>query len=222
MSEQKFEVNSFEDKGIAKFDSGIMFADGTQMVTASIQGIQGIQGIANQGVQGVQGTVGTQGAIGNTGSQGVQGFTGTQGNTGSTGTQGTTGNQGVQGLQGLQGTNGIQGVQGVQGPIGLAPTSVIINPQSTSYTLALSDAGKLVNISSSSANTITVPTNSSVSFPIGTQINITSSGTGQTTVVAASGVTVNSTPGLKLRTQYSLASIIKMDTDLWVLGGDLS
>ena len=43
-----------------------------------------------------------------------------------------------------------------------------INAQSGSYTLALTDAGKFVPITNGSANTLTVPPNSSVAFPINT------------------------------------------------------
>jgi hypothetical protein len=93
--------------------------------------------------------------------------------------------------------------------------------QTASYTLVLADKGKVVEVSNASANTLTVPTNESVAFPIGSQINILQTGVGQTTVAGA-GVTINGTPGLKLRTQWSSATLIKRATDTWVLVGDLS
>jgi hypothetical protein len=93
--------------------------------------------------------------------------------------------------------------------------------QTASYTLVLADKGKLVEVSNASANTLTVPTNASVAFPIGAQINILQTGVGQTTVAGA-GVTINGTPGLKLRAQWSSATLIKRATDTWVLVGDLS
>jgi hypothetical protein len=73
-----------------------------------------------------------------------------------------------------------------------------------------------------SANNLTVPLNSSVAFPVGSQINILQTGSGQTTVVAAGGVTINATPGLKIRAQWSYATLIKRATDTWVLVGDVS
>jgi hypothetical protein len=73
-----------------------------------------------------------------------------------------------------------------------------------------------------SANNLTVPLNSTVAFPTGTQINILQTGAGQTTVVATGGVTINATPGLKLRAQWSGATLIKRATDTWTLVGDLS
>ena len=94
--------------------------------------------------------------------------------------------------------------------------------QTASYTLVLADKGKLVEMSNASANNLTVPLNATVAYPVGSQINILQTGAGQTTVVATSGVTINATPGLKLRTQWSSATLIKRATDTWVLVGDLS
>jgi hypothetical protein len=96
------------------------------------------------------------------------------------------------------------------------------NAQTASYTLVLADKGKLVEVSNASANNLTVPLNSTVAYPVGAQINILQTGAGQTTVVATGGVTINATPGLKLRAQWSSATLIKRATDTWVLVGDLS
>jgi hypothetical protein len=103
-----------------------------------------------------------------------------------------------------------------------APLSLATSAQTASYTLTLADTYDLVEINNASANNLTVPLNSSVAFPIGTQINILQTGVGQTTVVATGGVTINATPGLKLRAQWSSATLIKRGTDTWVLVGDLS
>ena len=109
---------------------------------------------------------------------------------------------------------------------GLTLTAPVINigtnAQAGSYTLVLADNGKLVEVGNGSANNLTVPLNSSVAFPVGAQINILQTGAGQTTVVATGGVTINATPGLKLRAQWSSATLIKRATDTWVLVGDLS
>jgi hypothetical protein len=96
------------------------------------------------------------------------------------------------------------------------------NAQAASYTLVLADSGDLVEMSNASANNLTVPLNSSVAFSVGAQINILQTGAGQTTVVATGGVTINASPGLKLRGQWSAATLIKRATDTWVLVGDLS
>jgi len=77
-------------------------------------------------------------------------------------------------------------------------------------------------MNSASANNLTVPLNATVAFPVGTQINVLQVGAGQTTIVATGGVTINATPGLKLRAQWSSATLIKRATDTWVAVGDLS
>jgi hypothetical protein len=92
----------------------------------------------------------------------------------------------------------------------------------TTYTLVLADANqKLVTLDNAGAITLTVPTNASVAFPIGTVISLLAKGAGQVTVAAAGGVTLRATPGAKLRTQYSMASLVKIGTDEWVLSGDI-
>jgi hypothetical protein len=80
----------------------------------------------------------------------------------------------------------------------------------------------LIEINAAGGTTLTVPANATTAFPVGTSIDILQVGAGQITVAGAVGVTVNSTPGLKLRTQWSSATLFKRGTDLWVLMGDLS
>jgi len=93
----------------------------------------------------------------------------------------------------------------------------------TTYTLVLTDANNtMVELSNTSAITVTVPLNSSVAFPVGSQINLLQTNTGQVTVAGASGVTVNTTPGLKLRERWSGATLIKRSSDGWVLVGDVT
>jgi hypothetical protein len=105
---------------------------------------------------------------------------------------------------------------------GAVSIPLIQNAQTgTTYTFVLADAGKLLEFNNAGAITVTVPTNASVAYPIGTQINILQTGAGQVTVAAGS-TTVNATPGLKLRAQWSSATLIKRATDTWVLVGDLS
>jgi hypothetical protein len=98
----------------------------------------------------------------------------------------------------------------------------VTNAQSVAYTLALADRGKMVEMLVGSANNLTVPTNSNAAFPVGTTITVLQTGAGQTTIVAQSGVTINATPGLKLRAQWSSATLIKRATDTWVALGDLA
>lgn len=99
-----------------------------------------------------------------------------------------------------------------------------INTQTgTTYTLVLSDAGKLVTLSNASAITLTIPLNSSVAYPTGTIIDIAQLGAGQVTVSPTGGVTLGSADSkTKLRVQYSSGTLIKTGTDTWLLVGDIS
>jgi hypothetical protein len=62
----------------------------------------------------------------------------------------------------------------------------------------------------------------SASFPVGFAVDILQTTSSQVTVAGTGTTVINGTPGLKLRTQWSSATLIKRDTDLWVLIGDLS
>ncbi len=103
-----------------------------------------------------------------------------------------------------------------------AATLVNYNEQTSSYTLALSDNTNLIEMNSSSSNTVTIPADSAVAFPVGSSVDIFQRGTGQTTLVAGSGVTLLYTPGLKLRARYSAATCIKRSANTWIVTGDLT
>jgi hypothetical protein len=98
--------------------------------------------------------------------------------------------------------------------------AVGINSIATSYTLQTSDSGKL--ISASTGLTITVPPNASAPFPTGSQILLYKSTTATVAITAGSGVTVNA-PGSadEIASQHSIATLMKLGTDNWVLGGDI-
>jgi hypothetical protein len=98
--------------------------------------------------------------------------------------------------------------------------NLTLNAQTgTTYTLVASDANKLVTLSNSSAVTVTVPNGV---FTTGQQINLQSIGTGQVTVASDGTTTITSTPGLKIRAQYSAATLICTGTNTFTLIGDLS
>ena len=105
----------------------------------------------------------------------------------------------------------------------LATAIIAIRAVTTASTTAvLADDGKLVTMSNASANTFTIPPNSSVAFGIGTQLNIAQLGAGATTIVAGSGVTLNSDGAkLKLNAQYAVATCVKTDTNTWFVVGNL-
>ena len=113
-------------------------------------------------------------------------------------------------------SDGTQSKEGV-------PSRTTIVQKTDSYTLSsLTERDNLIEMGKATAQTLTIPTNATVAYPVGTSIDILQTGAGQVTVAGASGVTVNATPGLKLRAQWSSATLLKRATDPWVVMGDLS
>lgn len=105
--------------------------------------------------------------------------------------------------------------------------NLAFNQQGTGYTLVLSDNGKMIEINNDNTKTVIVPKNSVVPFPVGAQIHISQVNDGQVVIAPVdTDVTVNGTPGLKLRTKWSSATLIKRpngtNLDTWILVGDLS
>jgi hypothetical protein len=118
--------------------------------------------------------------------------------------------------------NGIVFADGTQRLEGV-PSRTPIVQKTASYTLsALTERDNLVEMDNASATTLTIPLNSAVAFPVGTSIDILQTGVGQVTIAGDAGVTVNATPGLKLRTRWSSATLFKRATNTWVVYGDLT
>ena len=115
-------------------------------------------------------------------------------------------------------TDGTQTKEGV-------PSRTPIIQKSASYTLsALTERDSLIEVDSASATTLSIPTDASVNYPVGTTIDILQTNTGQVTIAAATPATttVNATPGLKLRTRWSSATLLKRAANTWVVYGDLT
>jgi hypothetical protein len=107
---------------------------------------------------------------------------------------------------------------------GSVPECASINPQTgTSYTLALSDANQCVSMSNASPNTLTIPLNATVAFPVGTLETILQAGTGITTISGASGVTIvnamasagGKLPALNTGAQNGIVILSKTATNTW-------
>jgi hypothetical protein len=108
-----------------------------------------------------------------------------------------------------------------------ARQNLTLNAQTgTTYTLVLTDNGRLVTLNNAAAITVTVPTNASVAYATGAIINVQQIGAGQVTIQGDTGVTLTSTGATattpKTRAQYSAASIIKTGTDSWTVIGDIA
>lgn len=92
---------------------------------------------------------------------------------------------------------------------------------SVGFTMQLAQDGKIVKLTNSTSASVTIPLSSSVSFPIGSQISLIRYGTGSVSVVGSGSVAVRATPGQSLRAQYSSLIALKIDSDEWILMGDL-
>jgi hypothetical protein len=98
------------------------------------------------------------------------------------------------------------------------PFNVNTTAKTAGYTFVLSDASTLVQMNGAYA--FTVPLNATVAYPTGTQIHLIALTTG-VTVAFTAGITSYATPGAKIRAAGSMATLIKLDTNTWVLAGDL-
>lgn len=108
----------------------------------------------------------------------------------------------------------ITGLPGTYSPLNIPIISLPF-----SYTLLIEDSGRMIELSG--GGSLTIPPESSVNFPVGTQVIVVQTGTSQVTIAPGSGVTVNGTPGLKLRSQWSSATIVKRSSNTWIALGDL-
>lgn len=114
---------------------------------------------------------------------------------------------------------GTQAISTVEGLDAALKTLTPNNQTGTAYTLVLADAGKRVDMANAAANTLTVPPNSSVAFPVDTIIFVSQGGAGATDIAAGAGVTVNTNEGLKVGGQYRMVSLVKTATDTWLAIG---
>jgi hypothetical protein len=102
----------------------------------------------------------------------------------------------------------------------VATLNLTLNAQTgTTYTLISSDANKLVTLNNASAITVTVP---SAVFTAGQQINLLQLGAGQVTFQGDGTSTIVSNPGVKTRAQYSIATLVCIATNTFLLTGDIT
>ncbi len=117
---------------------------------------------------------------------------------------------------------GVVFTDGTQTKVGV-PSITTISQKTDSYTLAsLTERDTIIEINKSTGTTLTIPTDATVNYPVGTTLDIIQTGSGQVTIAGAVGVTVNATPGLKLRTQWSSATLLKRASNTWLVFGDLT
>jgi hypothetical protein len=105
---------------------------------------------------------------------------------------------------------------------GLNKNLDIIPAKTSAYLVASGDQNDLIQLNGTF--TVSIPTDATFNFDIGTQISLLNIGTGVITIAATTPgtTTVNATPGLKLRAQWSSATLIKRAANTWVVVGDLT
>ena len=106
----------------------------------------------------------------------------------------------------------------------LASAVITVNAQTgTAYTPGTAQVGQLTTLNNSAAQTITIPANATTAFAIGDQLNFMLLGTGTATFVAGGTAVIRSAGSkLKLLTQYAVCTVLKWDTDAWVMVGNVS
>lgn len=125
------------------------------------------------------------------------------------------------GANGIVFSDGAQTKQGVPSLTEIKPT-VSANASTSTFVNALTYRDTLVPISGARNITVDADTTNNITFPIGTSIDFyQASGTGAA-FVAGAGVTIQSTPGLKLRSLFSSATLTKVAANTWLLYGDLA
>jgi hypothetical protein len=118
-------------------------------------------------------------------------------------------------------SSGVAFSDGTQTKVGVPSISSFIS-KTSSYTLdALTLRDNIIEMDSTSATTVTIPADSTLSYPVGSSIDVIQINTGEVTIAGAVGVTVNSTPGLKLRTRWSSCTLLKRSSNTWLVYGDL-
>jgi hypothetical protein len=103
---------------------------------------------------------------------------------------------------------------------GGASYSAVRTQSGTTYTLVLGDAGDYIQTTSTTAVTITVPPQSSVTWAADTEIYFEQNNTGQITIAAGAGVTINSSETLKSFARYSVLALKRVASDVWTLTGE--
>lgn len=97
----------------------------------------------------------------------------------------------------------------------LYATAKVPNAQvGTAYTLALTDAARLITLTNAAAVTLTIPANATVAFPVGTRIEFVQGGAGVVTATPAAGVTLNGSGATTA--QWTKRVLVKTATDVWL------
>lgn len=107
-----------------------------------------------------------------------------------------------------------------QNPTWVNPNPDIITDGYTARTLSLTDQSNIIRFTSSLSISVTIPTNASVAFKIGSSVIMRQAGTGQITLVPIAGVTLNTSSSLISARQHATIAITKVNTNEWDVTGE--
>jgi hypothetical protein len=133
-------------------------------------------------------------------------------------------------LPGLAGKAGrLLGVNATEDALAFLPppaegAAEVLADGATTRMLTLADKGAIVEMTAGGANTVTIPAEASVAFPVGSLVNITQAGAGPTTIAAAAGVALNNVPAgsCTIDARWSGAALYKRGPNAWVVQGAIS
>lgn len=99
----------------------------------------------------------------------------------------------------------------------------VTSDAATAYTPVLADRNGYKRLDNASAIAVTIPTDASVPFPVGTVLTYEQAGTGAITVSGDTGVTVNARGSLTTSAgQFAVLALTKVAADEWTLTGDVT
>lgn len=105
---------------------------------------------------------------------------------------------------------------------GLPTPDVDVIAKIATHNPLFSEAHAVFTMTSSTTQTLVLPGDATVAYPIGTTLGLIRMGTGVVSFSQGAGASVVGTPGLKLRAQYSAGTALKVANNTWVVSGDLS
>jgi hypothetical protein len=115
---------------------------------------------------------------------------------------------------------GVVFTDGTQTKVGV-PSITPIAEKTATYTLSsTAERDTIIEVNSQGATSLVIPSDAVINFPVGSTLDVIQTGTGQVTIAGEVGVTVNATPGLKLRTQWSSVTLLKRGANSWLVFGD--
>lgn len=104
--------------------------------------------------------------------------------------------------------------------VALGSAAVVDHP--ASFTLGVGvRCGARLRTSAAAANTLGIAVEATTYYPVGFWFEVEQAGAGKTTVVPASGVTVNTPETLAIRAQFCVVTLMKVAADEWTLSGDI-